>query len=345
MDIKNLIQKEQEFAHYEFSLKVKTNIIEDDILKLGAKRLGTVLHEDKYFIPKGKKISEVTDLVRVRKEGGEILLFTYKRPILEGRIRRSLATTKLIQEKEVTDVRKDYEEVVNVNKKRTIFLLGPVVINLDKVENLGNFIDLTVEKEEDCYQIDSLIKKLGLDPQNSIKLTYFQLTVIDLDPLQRIFVKIHEKFGKFSFGISSAVLTTLGIIVGLNSATASKIAVIGGIVAVAIADSLSDSIGMYASKKAERGVSSTTAFRSALNVFLGKFVFTLTFIIPFIFFPFSFAIYICIIWGLILLTFVNFQIAFIHEENIPKTILKNIFIAIIIIIVSYFAGKGVALIY
>jgi predicted adenylyl cyclase CyaB len=343
MDIKNVIQKEQEFAHYEFSIKIKSNIAEEDILKLGAQRLGTVIHEDKYFIPKGKKISEVTDLVRVRKEGGEILLFTYKRPILGGRIRGSLATTKSIQEKDVADIKKEYDEVVSVNKRRTIFLLDPVVINLDKVENLGNFLDFSVFKEEDCYQIDSLIKKLGLDPGDSIKLTYFQLTVMDLDPLQRIFVKIHEKSGKFSYGISSAVLTTLGVIVGLNSATASQIAVIGGIVAVAIADSLSDSMGMYAAKTTERGVSSAVAFRNALNVFLGKFIFTLTFIIPFIIFPFSFAIYTCIAWGLILLTFVNFQIAFIQEKNIPKTIIKNILIAIVVIIISYLAGKGVDL--
>jgi len=344
MNARDLIQKERKFAGYEFQLKIKADIKENDIHRLGARKLGSVLHEDKYFIPKGKRVSETNELIRLRKEGGEDILFTYKGPVANRRVRTRLVINKPIQEKETLDVKKNHDEIVSVNKKRTIFLLDSVIINLDKVENLGNFIEFEVTKKEDCCKIDSLIKRLGLNPQNSIRLSYFELAIMNLSSIQRIFVKIHDKFGKFSFGISSAVLTTLGIVVGLNSATSSLLAVIGGIVAVAIADSSSDSMGMYASKKAERSVSSATAFKSALNVFWAKLIFTLTFVIPFIIFPLPFAIYVCIIWGLILLTFVNIQIAFIQEESIPKTVIKNILIAIVIIIVSYFAGRGVALI-
>ncbi|HEY4494995.1 MAG TPA: hypothetical protein VJC01_00935, partial [Candidatus Paceibacterota bacterium] len=162
---------------------------------------------------------------------------------------------------------------------------------------------------------------------------------------QRIIAKIHDKLGKFSFGISSAVLTTLGMIVGLNSATESLIAVIAGIVTVAVADSLADSIGIYFSKKTERGISPATVFKSALNVFLSKFIFALTFIIPFIVFPLFFAIYVCIAWGLVLLAFINIQIAFVQEESISKTVTKNLVIAIFVIFISYFAGKVVSLIF
>jgi len=343
MDVKELIQKEQEFAKYEYQLKIKADIEENALHKLGARKVGIVLHEDRYFIAKGKKVSETDELVRLRKEGGEDLLFTYKGPLASRKVRTRTVINKAIEEKEALDIKKNYDEIVSVNKKRSIFLLDSVVINIDKVENVGNFIEFEVINEDESLKIDFLMRKLGLDPLNATRFSYFELAIMTLTPLQRIFAKIHDKFGRFSFGISSAVLTTLGVIVGLNSATASLLAVIGGIIAVAISDSLSDSIGMYTAKKAERGISPAIAFKSALNVFLGKFIFTLSFLVPFGVFSISWAIYAGIFWGLILLTFVNLQIAFLHEENVAKSVVKNIFIAIAVIIVSYFAGRGVAL--
>lgn len=344
MDVKDLVQKELELAKYEFQLKIKADVKEDDIWKLGAEKKGSVLHEDRYFIPKGKQASETNELIRVRKEGDEKLLFTYKGPVANRRVRNRLVINKPIQEKEALDIKKNYNEIVIVNKKRTIFLLDSVVINLDWVENLGTFIEFEVTKERDCYKIGSLIKKLGLEPKNSTRLSYFELALMDQSPMQRIFVKIYNKFGKFSFGIPTAVLVMLGIVVGLNSAVSSQTAVISVVVVVAVINSLSNSMGEYTSRKAERSFSSALAFRSSVNYFLGSFVFSLSFIIPFIIFPFSLAIYTCIVWGLILLAFVNTQIAFIHEESIPKTVIKNILIAMGIVVVSYFIGRGVTLI-
>ena len=54
-----------------------------------------------------------------------------------------------------------------------------------------------------------------------------------------------------SFGLTSAVITSLGLIVGLNSATSSKLAVVAGIVVIAVADGLSDAAGMHLSEEAE----------------------------------------------------------------------------------------------
>jgi vacuolar iron transporter family protein len=351
---KKILQKEIKSSKYEFQLKVKANIKESDLYKLGANKLGTIIQEDKYFIPKLKTVSETDELIRIRKEGGEDLLFTYfpsnklkdseKYKIINKKIRKSEVAITPIQKKQIVELKKEYNEIVNVNKKRTIFVLGSVIINLDKVEKLGNFIEFKVQKEKDSYLIDKIIKQLGLDWENSMSVSYFELSLINISPFQRLAVKIHEKLGGFSFGISSAVLTTLGIVIGLNSATESLTAVMGGIAAVAIADSLADAMGMYASKKSERGSSTTSAFKSASNVFFGKFIFALTFLIPFFILPFIAAIYACIFWGLILLTFVSIQIAFIQEEDIPASIIKNLSIACGVILLSYLVGKGVSLI-
>jgi len=54
----------------------------------------------------------------------------------------------------------------------------------------------------------------------------------------------------FSFGLTSGIITTLGLMVGLHSGTHSKIIVLGGILMIAIADAISDSLGMHISTEA-----------------------------------------------------------------------------------------------
>ena len=48
-----------------------------------------------------------------------------------------------------------------------------------------------------------------------------------------------------SFGLTSAVITTLGLMVGLHSGTHSKIVVFAGILTIAIADAFSDALGSH----------------------------------------------------------------------------------------------------
>lgn len=53
------------------------------------------------------------------------------------------------------------------------------------------------------------------------------------------------------FGLTSGVITTLGMMVGLNASTKSELAVIGGIIAIAIADAFSDAAGIHVAEEAE----------------------------------------------------------------------------------------------
>ena len=47
------------------------------------------------------------------------------------------------------------------------------------------------------------------------------------------------------FGATSGVITTIGLIVGLNSGTRSITAVLGGILVIAVADAMSDALGIH----------------------------------------------------------------------------------------------------
>ena len=52
----------------------------------------------------------------------------------------------------------------------------------------------------------------------------------------------HQLKVGLSFGLTSAIITTLSLMVGLISGTESKMVVIGGILTIAIADAFSDAL-------------------------------------------------------------------------------------------------------
>ena len=54
-----------------------------------------------------------------------------------------------------------------------------------------------------------------------------------------------------SFGLTSAVITTLGLMVGLHSGTHSRIVVLAGILTIGVADAFSDALGIHISEEAE----------------------------------------------------------------------------------------------
>lgn len=72
------------------------------------------------------------------------------------------------------------------------------------------------------------------------------------------------------FGLNSGVITTLGMMVGLNASTRSKLAVIGGIIAVAIADALSDAVGIHISEESENRHTEREIWESTLSTLASK---------------------------------------------------------------------------
>ena len=82
------------------------------------------------------------------------------------------------------------------------------------------------------------------------------------------------------FGLTSAIITTLGLMVGLHSFSGSKIIVIGGILTIAIADAFSDSLGIHISEEAENLHTRRELWESTLVTFSAKFLFAMIFMIP-----------------------------------------------------------------
>lgn len=145
-----------------------------------------------------------------------------------------------------------------------------------------------------------------------------------------------------SFGVTSGIITTLGMIVGLHSGTHSKLVVIGGILIIAITDALSDALGIHISEESENKHSSKEIWESMLATFISKLIVALSFIVPVLLFQLPVAIVVCIVWGLSLLTIFSLYIARQQEVKGYVVVLEHLTIAVIVIIVTHFIGDKLA---
>ncbi|HPD74282.1 MAG TPA: hypothetical protein PLX95_03295 [bacterium] len=112
-----------------------------------------------------------------------------------------------------------------------------------------------------------------------------------------------------SFGLVSGVLTTLGLLIGLGVSTQSKVAVIGGILTIAIADALSDSFGVHLSQESSGDNTQKQVWEATFATFFSKFFFALTFLIPILIFNINLALIVSVIWGLILISVLSLLIS------------------------------------
>lgn len=142
------------------------------------------------------------------------------------------------------------------------------------------------------------------------------------------------------FGLTSGIITTLGLIVGLNSGTHSKTIILGGILVIAVADAFSDALGIHISEESGRKTIKTKEiWESTISTFIFKLIFALSFIIPILLFQLKTAIIISIIWGLFLLAIFSFYIAKQKNLNPTKAIAEHLIIAILVIFITNFIGS------
>lgn len=141
-----------------------------------------------------------------------------------------------------------------------------------------------------------------------------------------------------TFGLTSAVITTLGLMVGLHSGTHSKIVVLSGILTIAIADAFSDALGIHISEEAENKHTAKEIWTATISTFLAKFLFAATFILPVVLFTLSTAIIISLIWGLATLTLLSYFIAKSQNEPPWKIVGEHLTIAIIVIGITHLIG-------
>ena len=144
-----------------------------------------------------------------------------------------------------------------------------------------------------------------------------------------------------SFGLTSAVITTLGLMVGLHSGTHSKIVVLAGILTIAIADAFSDALGIHVSEEANSTNTTRQIWGATIATFLTKFLVAMTFVVPVLLLSLTAAIVVNLIWGMSILSVLSYIIAKSRGEPPWKIVGEHLLIAIVVIAATYLVGDWI----
>lgn len=146
----------------------------------------------------------------------------------------------------------------------------------------------------------------------------------------------------FSFGLTSGIITTLGLMVGLHGSTGSSLVVIGGILTIAVADAFSDALGIHI---CQESVNQDTreVWESTVSTFLSKFFFALSFLVPVMMLDIGTAILVSVAWGLLLIGVISFRIARKRKEAAWKVVGEHLLIALLVIVITHYVGDWVAM--
>ncbi|MGQ9847695.1 MAG: hypothetical protein ACUVQP_09405, partial [Bacteroidales bacterium] len=244
-------------------------------------------------------------------------------------------------------------KLVNIiSKSRTRYRLGDFDICVDDVQGLDVYVEIQSNEKLEPSQLASFLKTIGLDMNNVVKQTY--LSLMCMKQKSRILLWLRnmaDKTRDFAFGITSGVMTTMGIIIGVWFGAKERIAVIAGIFAVAASDSFSDAMAMYTDEKMKGKINEIKALKKAFATFFFKAIMALTFAIPFIVIPeknLILAIAIDIFWAVFVIFIFSLQIAAVEYfppvKTPAKTIIRQIAIAIFIGILAFWGSRLVNLI-
>lgn len=143
------------------------------------------------------------------------------------------------------------------------------------------------------------------------------------------------------FGATSGVITTLGLIVGLNAGTNSLAAVLGGIFVVAVADSMSDALGMHLAQESDPDASSAVIWSATIWTFVTKLFVALSFAVPLLTLPLQLAVYVSVCWGLIVIISLSAYLGRMQKTAILPVVAEHVVIAIVVVAISHLIGSWV----
>ena len=144
------------------------------------------------------------------------------------------------------------------------------------------------------------------------------------------------------FGATSGVITTIGLITGLNAGTHSMTAVLGGILVIAVADAMSDALGIHLAEEADPNATTEHIWSATISTFITKFVFSISFAVPLLLLPLDQAVIASIAWGMVVIVVLSYFLANAQKVSPLSIIAEHLGIAILVVVFSHLIGAWVS---
>jgi VIT1/CCC1 family predicted Fe2+/Mn2+ transporter len=145
----------------------------------------------------------------------------------------------------------------------------------------------------------------------------------------------------YIFGSAAAIITNTSLIVGLGSARAGKGPIIGGLLTIALADNISDSLGFHLYNETDRSGARLTVLATSLY-FASRLLVSSSFVAIVLILSVPQAILVAIVWGLLLLTLLSYLITKSNRKNSLREIARHVLVAVVVISLSRVVGSLIA---
>jgi vacuolar iron transporter family protein len=152
-----------------------------------------------------------------------------------------------------------------------------------------------------------------------------------------IFKKIKTDLTRYSFGGTSAIITNLALITGLNTAVNARLSIVGSLLVIALADNVSDTLGIHIYQESE-GRKPLNIWISTVTNFLSRLFISLGFVLIITILPLNIATIISTVYGLLVLSVISYIIAVNKKINPLQSVFEHLIIAVIVIFISKYLG-------
>ncbi|HHY08707.1 MAG TPA: class IV adenylate cyclase [Corynebacteriales bacterium] len=149
--------------------------IEEKVIEIGASRVGEEYQEDLYFNAPHRDFAQTDEALRIRKtksENSEETYITYKGPKMDELSKTRKEIEVAVEDpSNVAEILQNlsFRAVAMVRKNRTIYTLDELIITLDQVHGVGDFVEIekeTAEGEdtkEALNEIFATYSKIGIE--------------------------------------------------------------------------------------------------------------------------------------------------------------------------------------
>ena len=140
-----------------------------------------------------------------------------------------------------------------------------------------------------------------------------------------------------SFGAASAVVTSIGLIIGFSAAGIAKPTIIAGLLIVGLADNLTDSLSIHIYQESER-LEQRAAFKATVGNFAARLIISLSFVLLVLAFSSANALLASLAWGVALLGGLTWLVAQNRGASVIAELCKHLTLAAVVVAASYATG-------
>lgn len=131
-------------------------------------------------------------------------------------------------------------------------------------------------------------------------------------------------------GATAATITSMGVVAGLQQGDGARAGVVTGLLVVAIADNVSDSLGIHTYKESE-GASRQEIRSSTVGNFLTRLVLAVSFVAIVMLSSSHTAFILSSVWGCVLLAVLSYLIAKRRKAQPLREVVRHLMIALLVI--------------